>query len=109
MPMKKLMTYPIFPEDLLKDIKLIKEYGGFIDSDWYNGMSLKVSTFISMKKEDVIKHIQGDWLLWKISDSEYRELTGKEVSKALRQERLNLHQDSESYKKNARKALLMSF
>ena len=99
--------YPKHSEEFLKDIKIINKYGGFTEDEWLKGFYLKTSSFVKRKKTLVMKYIDGDWLLGRITDSEYRELTGKEVSKALKQERFTMLQNSELYKENSRKALMM--
>ena len=101
--------YPKNSEQFLKDIKLIDQYGGFTEAEWLDGFYLKTSSFVKRKKALVIKYIEGEWLLGKITDLEYRELTGKEVSKALKQERFTMWQNSELYKENARKAIMINF
>ena len=100
--------YPQCSEEFLKDIELINKYGGFTESEWLEGFYLKTSTLVKRKKALVTKYIEGDWLLGKITDLEYMELTRKKVSKALKQERFTMWQNSDLYKENARKALLMN-
>ena len=100
--------YPEHSEEFLKDIKLINQYGGFTEDEWLKAFYLQTSTFVRNKKAQVMKYIQGDWLLGKITDLEYMELTGKEVPKALKQERFTMWQNEDLYKENARKALMMS-
>ena len=98
--------YPECSEEFLRDIEIINKYGGFTESEWLDGFYLKTSTFVKKKKSRVLKFIDGDWILGKISDSEYIELTGHQVSDALYRERLSFQADSERYRGNARKALL---
>jgi len=100
--------YPKHSEEFLKDIELISKYGGFTQAEWLNGFYLRTFTFVKNKKALVMKYIDGDWLIGRITDAEYRELTGKEISKELKQERVTMWQNEDLYKENARKALMMS-
>ena len=100
--------YPEHSEQFLKDIKLINQYGGFTEAEWLEAYYVKTSSLVKKKKALVMKYIEGDWLLGKITDLEYFEITGKEISKALNQERFSIWQDSERYRENARKGLMTS-
>ena len=99
--------YPEHSEEFIKDIRLINQYGGFTEDEWLKAFYLQTSTFVKRKKAQVMRYIQGDWILGRITDSEYRELTGKEISKELKQERATMWQNEELYKENARKALMI--
>jgi len=97
-----------FSKDMVKDMGLIAKYEGFKLSDWVQRINCNFDHFVQRKKATVIKHIEGQYVIGKMTNSEYMKIMGTEVPKSLVQERELHKKEAEMYKEHARKALLMN-
>ncbi|MBI2559042.1 hypothetical protein HYW20_07010 [Candidatus Woesearchaeota archaeon] len=97
-----------FSGDMVKDMSLIAKYEGFKLSDWLQRINSNFDHYVQKKKATVINHIEGQYVIGKMTDSEYRKIMSSKVPKSLIQERVLHKKEAEIYRENARKALLMN-
>ena len=95
-----------FSKEILKDMTLIADYKGIKLSDWIKRLNVNFEISIQKKKAFTIKKLEGLWVLGKMTDSEFKRITGKPISKAMLEERAMLQDNS--YRENARKALMIN-
>lgn len=94
-------------ENALRDIELIAKYKGLKSSKLMKTLEHNFDTFIQEKRYRMGNLLETQWILNMITDSEFKSLTGEDIPIPLIREKI-LH-NTEKYKENARKALLMNF
>ena len=94
-----------FSKEVLKDLKIIAMHHGMKTSDLTKNIETNFNILIQRKKSMIIKELESLWFFDKITTSEFKRLGGEPKAKI--QEKISFKRDSETYKENAKKALLM--
>lgn len=105
--MKKEPTIK-FSKEALKDLKIIAIHNGMKPSDLTKNIEMNFQILIQRKKSMVLKELESLWFFDKITTSDFKRRGGG-MSKSKIVEKLDFKKESETYKENAKKALLMNF
>lgn len=97
-----------FSKKLLRGIGLIARYKGVKTSDLTKLVNNKITAFIDMEKSHAMKQLEGQWIIDKITDSQFKKITRMDIPIYLRREKSLYKHNTQQYKENARKALLMN-
>ena len=98
-----------FSKRIIEDMEIIAKHKHVKLSDWIKWLEYNFDAYIAIKKSKAIKYFEGKFILGKISNIEYKKITGYYAPKYLLREKETFQKDSEKYKENARNALLMNF
>ena len=97
-----------FSKEVLKDIGIITSQEDIKTSEWVKNFKFNFVSYIALKRASAMKKIEGKWILNRITSEEFKNLSGRYPSRSLRREKELHYKNSEKYKENARKALVMN-
>ena len=97
----------------LKDISIIANYQGIepskLTAEILFAFESSMNAHIQKEKKEVMDTLMSFYIVGRISDAEFKRITGKDAPKSLVAEREQRKVDSVRYMKNTKEALSISF